>query len=237
VQPSPVCGQKPDFGLSTFQAFVNGEVPIKEAVVCRKMFNTTGVLRNEEWWRFGLQQGTWYVQRLTPDSTTPTILIARPNDTVCGASFATLWTVSDRNIDIADKDVALGSKPDTFGEFPRSLMFYALSLGLPRNFEMRTTRDSPIHWDGPKFTTSVVNKRDRYGAALAPALITGKLILGDEGVPYSVDYSGVGTFGGGSVAYEYGQTNSGIPSIFVVKYPGKVFRCQFLSLKVGTNEK
>lgn len=56
--------------LIFFQDFVNGNIPIKEAIVYRNIAKLDGTWMNEEWWRFGCQDNTYYVQRLEPDKET-----------------------------------------------------------------------------------------------------------------------------------------------------------------------
>jgi hypothetical protein len=41
--------QAADDGLATFQKFVNGKIPIREAVVYRQLSNTNGTVLNREW--------------------------------------------------------------------------------------------------------------------------------------------------------------------------------------------
>jgi len=88
-------GQETTARLATFQKFVNGEVPVKEAVVYRELSKTNGTVLNREWWRLGYQNDTWFVQRLIPVATNSSHLV--PRDAICGASFAQLWTVSEIN--------------------------------------------------------------------------------------------------------------------------------------------
>lgn len=227
-----------DSVLQTFQTFVNGGLPIKEAVVCRRILNTNGIVQNEEWWRFGQQDSnrTWYLERDVPHSKNPSKLVRRTNDATVGASFANLWSVSDRNIHIADKSVSLGSGPDSYGTFGRHLMFSALSLGVPRRQDLRAITDSQIEWSGTNFTTEVTSKHGTNGSVLATARITGKLTLGTNGLPVSADIPAVGDAAACSVKYDYADSNAVLPSVFTIKYPGRIYRFEFLSLKLGTND-
>lgn len=229
------CGT--DSALQTFQSFVNGWLPIKEAIVLRQVFNTNGTVQNKEWWRFALQDGnrTWYVERLMPDSKDSSKLIRRPNDAIIGASLSNLWSVSDRDIHIADKSVSLGSGPDSHGGFTRSLMLSALSLGIPRRPDLRSITDSQIEWNGPTFATEVASSWGTDGSVLAAAHIAGRLTVGTNGLAVSADIPAVGDLAACSVTYDYADSNA-LPSIFTKKYAGRIYRYEFLSLKLGTND-
>ncbi len=222
--------------LAVFQDFVNGDVPVKEAVVYRKISKPDGTIVNQEWWRFGYQENTWYAQRLQPATNNPPNLVPLWDHEVCGASFTHLWIIDDRNIHVAAKQFAAGSIPDSHGGFPRNLMFCALSLGLPRRLDQPTIRDAPIEWDGLEFRTVVGSKRDPRGAVLASSLLEGKLALGENGLPASAEYPSVGQFPGGSVTYEYRPETQGVPAIFTHKGLGREYRYEFVSLELGTND-
>jgi peroxiredoxin len=229
------CDQVTDGRLATFQKFVNGEVPIKEAVVYRELSKTNGTVFNREWWRFGYQNDTWFVQRLNQDGTNSSELT--PIDsTVCGASLAEFWVVSDKTLYSAAKEVATGSLPDTFGSLDRSLMFEALSLGLPRELNGLGIANAHVKWDGSKFNTIVGSKRDKNGKVIATAPLKGHLKLGDNGLPASAEYPGVDQFSGGSVTYGFTPDTLGIPKSFTEKYPDMTVRCEFLSLSLGSND-
>jgi thiol-disulfide isomerase/thioredoxin len=144
--------------------------------------------------------------------------------------------VSDRNIHIADKTAYLGSTPDTYGSFQRSLMFAALSLGLPRKPDLHTIAESEVTWDRSAFTTYVVSKRGTNNSALATAQTVGKLTLKEDGLPASASIPALGDFPGFTVTYEYAATNYSLPSAFVVNYAQTTYRFQFLSLQLGTND-
>lgn len=223
--------------LATFQKFVNGEVPILEAVVYRKITKPDGSYTNQEWWRFGCQENTWFVERLQPASDDPSKLVPVPNGAIVGASYTHLWTVSDRNIHVAAKEFWLGSKPDTYGGFHRNLMFCALSLGLPRRMDKLTLGESPVLWNGLEFHAGVGTETNRSGTA-KHLIADGKLTLGADGLPISAVWQGVGHFPGGQVAYQYEPDGADIPSAFVAKYADSdlVFRYEFLALKQGTND-
>ena len=250
----------PDSNLATFQKFVNGKVPVKEAVVYRQLLGTNGAVRNKEWWRFGYQNGTWFAQRLIPETTNSSRLIPRPEQKSVhlGESFKQFWIVSDSPhetkydkyvaaglmgdgvLETADINVAAGSQPESSGSFCRGLMFEALSLGIPRNLGMNSgvlsIDDSRIEWNGSLFKTVVPSEMDQFGKPLATATMTGKLTLGSNGLPTSAEYPGVGTFKGASITYDYGPAHPGIPTAFVVKFQAGALRYEFLSLALGENK-
>lgn len=235
---SGICGQPTDARLANFQKFVNAELPVKEAVVhreYRELSNPSHTAPNHEWWRFGYQNGTWFVQRLKPDATNSARLVPK-DSTVCGASFAQFWIVSDQNLCLAAKDVAAGSLPDKASAVARSLMIEALSLGVPRKLNLLNLADAPVAWNGLEFDTIVGSKHDNRGAVLATAPLQGRLKLGDNGLPALAEYPGVGQFFGGSVTYEYAPDTIGLPKSFTVGYSNALIRCEFLSLTLGTNE-
>lgn len=232
----PVPSNPTNAALATFQAFVNGEVPVKEAVVYRKITRADGTLVNQEWWRFGYQENTWYVQRLEPDKANPSKLVPLWDHEVFGASITHVWTVSDKTVNVAAKQSATGSVPDRHGAFPRSLMIEALSLGLPRRLDVPTIGDAPIGWDGLEFQTVVGSKRDEKGAVLATSNLAGKLSLGDNRLPASAEYPGVDAFPAGSVTCEYNSDTEGVPAVFIVRNSGTEFRYEFISLELGSND-
>ncbi len=223
--------------LVTFQKFANGEVPILEAVVYRKITKPDGSYTNQEWWRFGCQENTWFVERLQPASDDPSKLVPVPNGAIVGASYTHFWTVSDRNIHVAAKEFGTGSKPDTYGGFHRNLMFAALSLGLPRRMDKLTLSESPVVWNGLEFRASVPAKADQAGASDS-VVVAGKVTLGDDDRPKIAVWRGVGQSPERQVAYQYPPDGADIPSAFVAKHPGSdlVYRYEFLSLKLGSND-
>jgi hypothetical protein len=214
---------------------VNGEVPVKEAVVYRKITRADGSLVNQEWWRFGWQRNTWFAERLQPEAADSLKLVPIPNSVVCGASYTHVWSVSEKNIHVAAKDFGLGSKPDTYGGFQRNLMFSALSLGLPRRLDFPTLDDAQIGWNGLEFRTIVGNKHDQSGAVLSTSSLEGRLILRDDGLPRSAESPSIDGVSESSVLYEYESNTAGIPSIFTLKRRGWAYRYQFISCELGTN--
>lgn len=230
-----ICGQPSDAMLVTFQKFVNGEVPIKEAVVYRQLSGTNGVVSNREWWRFGYQNDTWFVQRLIPDVANSAQLV--PDGTsVCGSSLKQLWVVGDKTLSFAIKDAARGSRPEAFGRFYGGLMFTAISLGVPREMSDLKIADVPVEWKDLEFNTIVGSTRGQSGEVLATAPIKGQLEIGNNGLPSSAKFSGVGQFPNGAVTYTYSPDTVGIPKSFVVKFSDAIFRYEFLSLTLGSND-
>jgi peroxiredoxin len=231
----PGRAQTPDAGLVTFQKFVNGEVPVKEAVVYRELSDTNGKVLNKEWWRFGCQNGSWFVQRLIPDTNDSSKLVPRESSTV-GASDTQFWVVDDQNLDVAEKNVAKGSLPDSFGMFYRSLLLSALSLGIPRQYDALSITDAPVKWNGLEFNTIVRSKWDKGGIVMAKAPMPGHLTLEKNGLPTSAVYPGVGQFSGGVANYQYVSPDlNEIPKIFTVRLHNEKFRFEFISLVLGTN--
>lgn len=224
-------------GLATFQAFVNGEVPVKEAVVYRKITRADGTLVNQEWWRFGYQENTWYVERLEPDKDDASTLVPLWDREVFGASFTHVWTVSDKNIHVAARDFGAGGVPDTHGGFPRGLLFSALSLGLPRNSMVSNIEDALIKWDGLEFLSVWGRKTDPAGV-LRDIVRKGRLSLGDDGFPASAEFPDIPEIAGGFVTYKYGAGTPGIPTVFTAKYSDNdlQYQYQFVSLNLGTND-
>jgi hypothetical protein len=222
--------------LTTFQNFVNGRIPITEAVMCRKILSSEGKVLNQEWWRFGWQENTWYVQRVTPDGLSQTNFVPRTNSVICGHSWSHGWTISDENVHVAEKAFESGSKPDTFCAFERSLMFGALSLGLPRRDDVPAIQNAAINWDGLEFHSIVATSRDPTGKVLETSAISGKLNLLENGLTTSASYEGSGQFPGGSVAYEYRGENGLIPAAFTIKHPKREYRYEFLTLHLGSND-
>jgi len=224
--------------LLVFQKFVNGEIPVKEAVVYRRSEKYDGAVLNQEWWRFGYQNGTWYCQRLEPEANNPTNLVPKPMNTVCGASFAQYWTIDDSYIDLAENSKVKGSSPDTYAQGYRSLMFAALSLGLPRISDVLNIDDAQIQWNNLAFTTVRASKFDEQWNILGTATTKGRLILGDNDEPSSAEFSGVNQeTPAGSVTYEFDTTNTtGVPNAFLVKYPDHRVGYRFLRITLGASD-
>ena len=232
---SGISAQTNENKLTTFKSFVNGEAPVKEAVVYRELSNTNGTVLNREWWRFGYQHGTWFVQRLMPDAANEAKLVPK-DSTICGASFAQFWIVTDKNLHIAANDVATGSLPVISSQFQRSLMFCALSLGVPRDYDALNITNAFVKWDGLNFTTIVGTKRDHHGVVLATGPLNGHLTLGTNGLPASAEFSSVGQFRGGRVTFEYAPDTVGIPRSFTERYENTKFHYEFMSLVLGSND-
>ncbi len=217
-----------------FKQFVNGEVPIKEAVVYREMSSTNGTVLNREWWRFGYQKDTWFVQCLTPNPTNQAQLIPK-NSGVYGQSFNQFWFVTDNSLITAAKEVAAGSWVATSSRFERSLIFEALSLGVPRNYSTLYLTNATVKWEDMKFETSVVSKRDHQGNALITSTLVGQLNIGTNGFVHSVEYPSIGDFMGDCIIFEYAADSLGIPDSYTEHTPQHIFRYQLLSLVLGKN--
>jgi peroxiredoxin len=225
-------GQTTSAGLALFQQFVNGQVPVKEAVVYREISNNNGKVLNKEWWQFAYQNDSWFVQRLIPDATNSAKLIPR-DSTIYGASFKQLWMISDQNLAAVGKDVATGSLPAK-NLFYRTLIFSALSLGIPRQSDALSITDAPVKWNSLEFNSVIVSQRDKMGTAMATAPLQGQLIQGNNGCPVSAVYPEIGQYPGGEVTYEYEPSDAtGIPKSFVEQYGNEKCRYEFLSLKLG----
>lgn len=215
--------------VKALQRFVNGDLPVKEATVYRKLTRADGKLQNEEWWRFAWQRGTWYVQRLQPDSNNPALLVPRPDSAICGASFSGLWAISDKDTHVAAKTSATNSLLEkNVGK--RNMMLSALSLGLPRILDVQDIEEAPIEWNALEFKTSVATKRgNKY-------TILGKLSVDANGLPASAEYSGIEEFPGGLITYEYNPESATVPTVFTAKYAGSELRYEFLSITLGSND-
>lgn len=228
------CDPAADAPLTTFQKFVNGEVPVKEAVVYRELSNTNGKVLNKEWWRFAYQNDSWFVQRLKPDTNNSTNLIPINSD-VDGASFKQLWSVSDESLLTAGKDVAKESLLDKNG-FNRQLMFCALSLGIPRQLNVLSLTDAPVKWNGSQFNTTVVTKYKR-NIALTTTPLASQLALGSNGCPLSAELPGISQYPHGIVTYDYSSSIApGIPGSFTEESPNEKFKYEFVSLTLGSND-
>jgi hypothetical protein len=218
--------------LEAFRWFVNGEEPVEEAVVYRRITKPDGQLVNEEWFRFGCQGDSWYAERLVPDPEEPTNLVAHPTTGICGASLKYLWAVGHEDIHLAEKTFASGSRPEGYTSMPVNFMQHAMTLGLP----VPHNGIGHIRWDGLSFTVRSESGYKRPGVPAETNTVKGTLTLGPDGLPVSAEYPGVGKSKGAVVSYEYNSTNTVLPTVFTTKFdgaPSPVFRWEFLSLKLG----
>ena len=95
-----VIGQSLDQPLETYKEWVNGEIPIREAVVHYQSFMSNRVV-SEDWFRFGIQARTFYFERLIPaDPLTKTNLVRRKN--VLGYSRSHVWNATEEGVSIAE---------------------------------------------------------------------------------------------------------------------------------------
>ena len=199
--------------LLTFQKFVNGEIPIKEAIVYRTIAKTNGIVFNEQWWRFACQEGTWYCQQLKPDDSNPTNWISTALSQVCGESYTSFWKINDAMIGVADKKFAHGSDLDYLPE--RFLLFEALSLGIPRITQVFQVQDAYIEWHSLKYRSIVVSKRDKENKHITKSPVEGQLVLGADGAPILSEHPEVGIFPSGKTFYYYTSLADGIPTEFI----------------------
>lgn len=232
---SPAADQPVNDKLLTFQKFVNGEIPVKEAVVFRKITSTNGAVLNQEWWRCGWQANTWYCQRLTPDTNDLAELVPLSQNEVIGESFTHAWIISDKNIHVAAKIDEAGSIIDTHGAFPRELLFRTVSLGIPRMMNVHEIDESLIEWSNLDFHTMVATAWNSKGVVISNAPLAGKLTLDERGCPILAEFSSVGNLGGGAIAYEYVMENDAIPRAYTLKYPDREYRYEFISLDLTSN--
>ena len=237
--PTPKTGQVSTAGtanakLALFQDFVNGKVPVKEAVVYRKITKPDGAVDNQDWWRFGCQENTWYCQRLQPDKNDASQLVPHGDQEVGGASYTHLWIIDDRNVHLAVKESADGSLLD---KYPlRNLMQSTLSLGLPRRTDKIEVSEAPIEWNGTKFSTIYYDGPDEKGHRVT-VVLEGEVKLGIGGAPTVARWAPVRNLPGGAVTFEYGADTNAVPSVFAVKYSDEdlEYRYEFLSLTLGSN--
>ncbi len=221
--------QEANPAVAAFQRFVNGEEPIQEAVVYRRITNPDGKLDNQEWMRFGFQGNSWYAQRLTPDPANPTKLTSLPVAGLKGASFAHLWTLSDKEIHIVAKPFAKGSMPGINTAFEWGFLQSALTLGL------RLPHDGigNIRWDGLRFTSRAPVGRTPEGIPTATNTFEGLLTLGTDGFPATVTYPDLPQ---AVIYYEYGPMNALLPTAFTVTSKQSndwSERYEFMVLKLG----
>ncbi len=213
----------------TFKEFVNGRVPIKEAVVYRAISGNDGALKNEDWWRFGYELGNWYVERLQPDPTNKLALVPKGRKQVYGASSSNLWAVSEQDLHLAVRSAGTNSMLD-HNRSHRNMMFAALSLGVPRNLNVQTVEDSQIVWRGWNFSTFVVVS----GTPAKP--VAGWVRTNPDGLPASAEYRSEDGAINGLVDYEYGDDHQAIPLVFTARYDNARYRYEFLSLKLGVSD-
>lgn len=236
LQALAVLGQPANENLATFQKFVIGEIPVKEAVVFQKITAANGTLINQEWWRCGWQANTWYCQRLKPDANNPGKLVPVFEDEVIGESFTHAWILGHEHIHVMAKADEANSIFDDYGEFPRELMFKTISLGLPRMLDVHEIEEVPIEWSDLECHTIVGTNWDSRGRTIGKTPLVGKLILNERGCPIFAEFPSVGDLGKQSVAYEYETESNAIPMTFTKKYPRGEIRSEFISLELGSND-
>ena len=205
----------PESDFATFQKFVNGEIPIKEAVVHRTL-TLRGKLVNSQRWRFSLQDGgkSWYVQDLEPHNL---------YHSTSGASLAQLWHVGDETLHVVDKACTERSGPYTMTDFNRSLLWLAVSLGLP--CEQDALEVPSVKWMGNRFE-AMQTVRTGDGKSIT-RMAHGEVKLKDGRPSETVDESGrvIAT-------YEYPDAGP-IPKAWIAS--GGEVRFEFERLELGTN--
>jgi|GEM_PF-2731972 len=229
----PAYGQPMNDRLGRFQKFVNGEIPVQEAIVYRTVAKTNGIVFNKQWWRFAYQEGTWYCQQLKPDDSNPTNLIPSAMNGVCGKSYTSFWKINDAIIEVADKNFVRDSHLDYV--FERFLMLSALSLNLPRITQAFDIQDSYIEWDNLKYRSIVVSKRDKANK-VAKSPIEGWLVLGADGAPILSEHPGVGVFPAGKTHYYYTSLAESIPTEFISTNDVSIVDEKFILLKLGKTD-
>ncbi|MHB8520982.1 MAG: hypothetical protein ACYDH9_09495 [Limisphaerales bacterium] len=222
-----------DLKLESFKRFVNGEGDIKEAVVYRRISSQDGRTINQEWFRFGCQErgNTWYVQRLKPGTNDPTILTPLGTDDIGGASYTHIWSMSDKDVQIVEKTLAIGSGPQRHRSLPFDLMYTAVRLGIPK------IEQENVRWQGTNFTTIARTNWTLDGQPLGTNALRGNVVLGTNDLPRTAKYTGSDRLPAGVVTYEYHMPSiTGLPSAFSVKVnneEGRLYRYEFLSLDLG----
>jgi hypothetical protein len=213
---------------------VNGQEPVKEALIYRRISKPDGTIINQDWVRCGFQDGSWYAQRLTPDTNNPSKLISTERNYVCGASFTHLWVISDQNVHVADKACSHGSVPDRFGRMSRDFAERSLTLGMPPPAD----GIGSIHWNRLNFKTWTRTESNAKGH-IKTNMIGGRLHLGSNGLPATAECEGIGNFAAVTILYEYGQLARNIPKVFTItidKPETIILRYEFLSLIFGKVE-
>jgi hypothetical protein len=225
--------QGPNPKLETFKKFINGEVPIAEAVVYRTIVTSPKHRPSREWWRFGCQHdaNTWYCRYLKPVATNSAEL--RPELGAVGASDDAFWVVGRHDLHIADKaHASLLHGPLRMGTLERGYVNATLSLGFPRYGMPASVKQPLVRWDGLRFSLTVPTNWDR----LRTGVIRGELVLGSNGLPAEAWFSNL-TISPYPTRYEYAPDSDGIPTAFTQSFPNETDRCVFLSLKLGVDER
>ncbi|MHB9006263.1 MAG: hypothetical protein ACYDC1_04980 [Limisphaerales bacterium] len=213
--------------LKLFQQFSNGQMPIEEAIVYRRI---GGSFTNESWLRFGFQTNTWYGQWVKPDPANAGQFV--PVDSrMQGASHSHFWLFSDDNIHLVPLDNAKDSTPWEFCKISWSMIRQALSFGVP----MPHDGVGGIHWDGPRFESRTITEFDQTWTPLETNVVRGVLVLGPDGRPRSTEYTAKDQRLNSVVTYEYAPDSQGLPRVFTeTKVNGdSTWRFEFLALKMG----
>ncbi len=210
----------PGSNLATFRMFVNGEIPIKEAVVHRTLKEGARALGDVRW-RFSLQDGgrSWYVQVLDPPDL---------NHRTFGASLAQLWEVGDKTLHVVDKGCAKGSEP--YGaSFQRTLLWNTVALGLPSDWG--AVREAPVKsvtWAGDRFE-AMQSVPGEHGLAAHTRSVRGRVKL-KNGRPIEA----LNESGRILAVYEYRGAGP-IPSAWTETTGPYTVQFEFEGLELGTN--
>lgn len=230
-------GEQTSANLDQVKTFINGKIPIKNALVFRDIRAADGRVLNREWFRFGYQNGTWFAQRLSPDAKEPSKLTNHPLGVVVGASDRELWTISDENMHVAELGRSRGSVPEAFGSLERSLVFSTLALGVPRRLDITLLSESEIQWNGTRFSSQVITNIGAHGESLKLGTVQGEFEFGSGGRVIGLRHPSLGKYPSRLVRYEYppDRTNT-IPARFIVEADGRIMTYEFLALDLGENE-
>lgn len=225
--------QETNPAVAAFQRFVNGEEPVQEAVVYRRLTKQDGTLVNQEWVRFGYQGDTWYAQRLEPDPANPTNLIPRSVSGMKGASFTHVWTISDNNVHVVDKIHVGSSGPEKNTAFEWNFLQRTLTLGIALPHD----GIGNIRWDGLRFTMRAVSEYDQKGLPAKTNTLQGILTLGTNGSPIMASYPDLPK--AAVVRYEYGSPSTLLPTAFTLipkEASEIVSRYEFVFRKLGATD-
>jgi hypothetical protein len=229
---TPPVPQTQSTNFEFFKEFVNGEIPIKEAVVYQTLWKARKLI-NEERWRFSLQDGggSWYVQDIEAQGTH----FYRRDHRTCGASVAQFWLVNDKVLDVVDKSCSEASVPYKTAGHDRGIMWSAVSLGVPSQYgkrpRVRWTRNrfevmqTVLNGPGRPTTTRIVHGEIRLKDGRPDELVEegGRIIARYE-------YEGPGPIPSAFTAYGAYPYSGGDPGL-----EGAEVRYEFQRLELGGN--
>lgn len=215
--------------LATLLQFANGKIPISEAIVYRELSNTNGAVLNQEWWQTGYQGETWYVMRLKPDTNaTSGFVLAPPRQMIYGASYTHLWTVSDENIHVAEKQHAADSFLDKAGISHKDLLSQTLELGLPIEAEALVSIAETDPVINISFLSNIETNSSNWKASVhTDAMGRANVIRSPPDLKIPPRFL---------IGYEYSDSTSSIPQTIKFQSGAHLFVWQFLSLKIGQTD-